>query len=117
MKKIAITAMTLLLCFFTIGCEEESMTTKVCGVDRPATDLAWLSDIITQAEEDVSGNYRGNVWIKTYEGEDYIVTDMALGSGGLKFHCFDCEGTFTPIGDLAFYSTLSERELVFSNVE
>lgn len=106
-----------MLCFFSMGCEEEGMTKKACGVDRPASDLVWLSDIITQAREDESGNYKGNIWIKTYEDQDYIVTDMMLGSGSLRFHYFDCEGTFTPVDDPAFYHALSKRDLLFSNVE
>ncbi len=99
------------------SCESESVAGKPCGVENPTTNLRWLNELISEAENDQRGNHRGTIWIKAYQGQDYVVTNMALGSGGLAFHCFDCGGTLDPVDDIEFYNTLADREVVFFNVE
>lgn len=109
--------MALSSLFLMAGCESESVARKPCGTENPTTNLRWLNELISEAENDQSGNHRGTVWIQAYQGQDYVVTDMALGSGGLAFHCFDCSGTANPVDDIEFYNTLANSEIVFSNVE
>ena len=109
---VLIASMSLMV---LISCEEENVNKKICGVENPTSDLAWLSDIITQAESDQTGNYKGKIWIKGYQGNEYVVTDMMLGSGGLMFHCFDCNGNFNPVDDIKFYNSLTDQELVYTS--
>ncbi|MEK7718447.1 MAG: hypothetical protein AAB347_02370, partial [Bacteroidota bacterium] len=49
-------------------------------------------ELANQSLNDKTGNYVGSIWIITYEGSDIIVTDMALGSGGILYYFFDCNG-------------------------
>lgn len=117
MKKSLTVLITLTNLLFLISCEKENINKKACGVENPTTNLTWLSDIVTQAESDQTGNYIGKIWIKSYQGKDYVVTDMMLGSGGLMFHCFDCEGNFNPVDDIEFYNSLTDQQLVYTNLE
>nr|WKN34113.1 hypothetical protein K4G66_17180 [Tunicatimonas sp. TK19036] len=117
MKKMLPVIIALMNLLVIASCEEESNNKKVCGVENPTTDLTWLSDIISQAENDQTGSFTGKIWIKSYQNTDYVVTNMPLGSGGLMFHCFDCEGNFNPIDDLEFYKSLNDQELVYTNVK
>ena len=117
MKKIFTVLIVLLNLLVLISCDEEKVNKKICGVENPTTDLTWLSDIITQAEDDQTGNYVGKIWIQGYQGSDYVVTNMMLGSGGLRFHCFDCEGNLNPVDDINFYSSLTDQELVYTNLK
>jgi hypothetical protein len=90
---------------------------KACGVNDPLNNLNWLYNIVVKSSTDNSGNYLGDIWIVSYEGNDFIITDMALGSGGVMYHIFDCSGN--PLNKLAEYeeilNELSDKILLFSN--
>lgn len=110
----------LMLGLIIISCNKDKTKDfkiiPACSVDNPTTDLDWLSEIISKAETDKTGNYLGNIWIKNYNGNDYIISDMMMGSGGVAFHCFNCQGEIEVVDDLEFYNSLSDDNLVYSNI-
>lgn len=91
------------------------ITVNACGVNDIGNNLPWLKDIITKSIDDNTGNYWGRIWCKKYNNQYYIVTDMMLGSGGLAYHTFNCAGEFSPVNDIRFYNSLSEREIVWKS--
>jgi hypothetical protein len=84
-----------------------------CGVNDIGHNLTWLSAIILTSMDDQTGNYLGKIWCKNYNGQDYIVTDMPLGSGGVAYHTFTCDGQEQVIDDEDFFSALDAREIVW----
>jgi hypothetical protein len=76
----------------------------VCGIADPAKNLPWLADLIAKAEsvktpiphnhgDDFDPvNYLGQIWLEKYKGQDLFVTNMMLGSGGILYWFFDCDG-------------------------
>jgi hypothetical protein len=59
--------------------------------------MVWFSDMLRKAEEDRisnthKGNYIGIISIIYYKSQPVIYTDFALGSGGVAFYLFDCNG-------------------------
>jgi len=65
----------------------------VCGKKK----MEWLSELISKAEEDKNkklhgGNYIGSIFTTEHKGKTIFVVDMAMGSGGLAYRMFDCEG-------------------------
>jgi hypothetical protein len=89
---------------------------NACGVEDIGNNLKWLNDIITISKTDQTGNYFGSIWYKKYNNQDYIVTNMMLGSGGLAYHTYNCSGVFSPVDDISFYSSLSDNDLLYKNV-
>ena len=66
---------------------------EACGYTNPAKNLPWLKELIQKAETDKTGNYFGWIWLeKTSKGKDIFITNMCLGSGGILYWIFDCEG-------------------------
>lgn len=108
------------LLIILLGCEKESdsenKSITACGVENPTENLAWLAEIISKAESDNTGNYLGQIWIKKYNDTDYIVTNMAMGSGGIMYYCFNCNGVIANIVDIDFYNSLTDNEIVYSNI-
>ncbi len=109
-----------------ISCKEENDTyfdsinpIEACGLDDPLNQLDWLCDLVMKSMDDKTGNYIGNIWIFSYEENDIVVTDMALGSGGVLYHIFDCGGKL-PTADMPTIAELPEflvdSNLIFSNV-
>lgn len=98
-----------------IGCEKSDLTTP-CGVKNPVKDIEWLADLISTANNDTTGEYIGNIWITTFENKDYIISDMAMGSGGRIFHCYNCKGEIDNVSDYNFFNNLSDDDIVYSNV-
>jgi hypothetical protein len=88
---------------------------NACGIEDIGNNLPWLKDIITKSLTDKTGQYIGKIWCKKYKDQDYIVCDMGLFSGGLAYHTFNCSGTFSPINDIRFYNSLSEREVIWKS--
>lgn len=89
----------LVVVFFTLSCEKDENTyieplkeISACGYDDPLNQLKWLHEMAYKSLNDKTGNYIGSIWIITYENSDIIVTDMALGSGGVAYYSFDCDG-------------------------
>lgn len=91
------------------------ITVNACGVNDIGNNLPWLKEIITKSIDDKTGNYWGRIWCKKYNNQYYIVTDMMLGSGGLAYHTFNCAGEFSPVNDIRFYNSISEREIVWKS--
>jgi hypothetical protein len=89
---------------------------RACDIDDIGNNLNWLNDIIEASKTDKSGNYLGRIWFKKYNNQDIIVTDMSLGSGGLAYHCYKCSGENTIIEDMNFYNSLSERDILWTNI-
>lgn len=89
---------------------------NACGVQDIGNNLKWLNDIITISKTDKTGNYLGTIWCKKYNYQDYIVTNMMLGSGGLMYHTFICSGEFSPVDDISFYNSLSENDILYTNI-
>ncbi|MFZ2286473.1 MAG: hypothetical protein WAV93_05755 [Bacteroidales bacterium] len=84
-----------------------------CGIEDIGHNLGWLNQIIVTSLTDQTTNYVGRIWCRNYNGQDYIVTDMPLGSGGGNYHTFTCTGEAAAISDESFYSSLTERDIVW----
>ncbi|WP_439584059.1 hypothetical protein [Dyadobacter bucti] len=59
--------------------------------------MVWLSDMLRKAEEDRTnkthkGNYIGIVSLIKYQGQPVVYTNFGMGSGGIAFYLFDCNG-------------------------
>jgi len=54
--------------------------------------MQWLDKLIYLSKTDVTMNYFGRIWLDTFMGQDIFVTDMMLGSGGVKYYFFDTSG-------------------------
>ena len=53
---------------------------NACGITDIGNNLAWLNQLIVRSLNDQSLDYVGRIWVKNYDGQDYLVTDMPLGS-------------------------------------
>ncbi len=89
---------------------------NACGIEDIGNNLKWLNDIITISKTDKTGNYIGTIWFKKYNHQDYIVTNMMLGSGGLAYHTFNCSGESYPVDDTSFYNSLSEYDILYTSI-
>jgi len=89
---------------------------RACDVDDIGNNLKWLNDIIESSKTDKTGNYLGRIWYKKYNNQDIIVTDMSLGSGGVAYYCFKCSGENIIIEDMNFYHSLSEKDVLWTNI-
>ena len=109
-----------------ISCNEESViyfdpinSIEACGLGDPLNQLDWLRDLAVKSMDDKTGNYIGNIWIFSYKENENIVTDMALGSGGVLYHFFDCDGK-PPTADMPSIEELPDflvdSNLIFSNM-
>lgn len=59
--------------------------------------MVWLSDMLIKAEEDRTGkthkgNYIGVIALIKYKSQPVVYTNFGLGSGGIAFYLFDCNG-------------------------
>ncbi len=88
MKKIFLISIIGLLLF---SCNKNEA--HVCGVEDPIAQLDWLSEIVTKAETDTTGNYKGSIYLGNYKDKTIIVCDMAMGSGAIMYHFFNCDGS------------------------
>ncbi len=101
-KTFLLAVITLFLLIGVSGCNKEEPNCKnseltACGIKEPQKNIEWLSKLIAKAENDKTGNYWGTIWLEKYKGNDVFVTDMALGSGGIMYYYFDCQGNaFVP---------------------
>ena len=84
-----------------------------CGIKGIGHNLGWLNEIIVTSLSDQSRDYVGRIWCKNYYGQDYIITDMPLGSAGGTYHTFTCSGETASISNQSFYSSLTDREIVW----
>jgi hypothetical protein len=88
---------------FLFSCDLKEDTTNVeeyremkpvtaCGTENAQKNIPWLAELIEKAETDETGNYWGSIWLEKYKGHDIFVVHMMLGSGGIMYYFFDCEG-------------------------
>jgi hypothetical protein len=83
------------------GRKDSLCTDCPCGVENPQEELPWLADLIEKAKNDQTTAFWGRIWLIKYEGVDIFVTDMHLGSGGVRYWFFDCYGNhFVEYGEL-----------------
>lgn len=73
---------------------QTALSGNACG---GGASLSWFYDLLTKAEEDRvsmahNGQYIGIISMIRYEGNTLFYTDFGLGSGGVLFYLFDCEG-------------------------
>lgn len=66
---------------------------SVCDQNK----MVWLSDMLIKAEEDRiskthKGNYIGIISLIKYKSQPVVYTNFGLGSGGIAFYLFDCDG-------------------------
>ncbi|GAB2767703.1 hypothetical protein GCM10027275_07680 [Rhabdobacter roseus] len=94
----------LLIVLVAIGCKNERVdlqdtphalarARKACGQNA----LPWLEDLLTKAEADRTsqahqGQYIGTVSLIKYQGTPLFYTNFGLGSGGIAYYLFDCQG-------------------------
>jgi hypothetical protein len=84
-----------------------------CGIEDIGHNLPWLHQLITTSLTDPSLNYVGRIWYKKHSGQDYIITDMPLESGGSGYHTFNCAGESVTISDSGVYNTLTDRDIIW----
>ena len=90
MKKLMfIVTVTFIL---LLSCDKNSPTANICGCEKPQKNLPWLKELISKAEIDQTGNYKGTIWFLNYKSRDMFVTNMMMGSGGILYYFFDCDG-------------------------
>ena len=106
------------LLFLTLSwsCNDNKDEITACGVHDPINDLPWLNEIVTLANDDDTGFYIGTIWLTSYEGQELFVTNMSLGSGGIMYWVFDCNGEHAPVEDIEFYNSLCDCDIIFSNM-
>ena len=116
MKKL----MLILILAGFLSCEQTNIYSKVsaCGVDEPQKNLPWLVELIQKAQSDKTGNYLGEIWLEKYEGNDIFVTNMAMGSGGIAYYFFDCQGkSFEPTNINQFVAQMKLNTIIYSNIK
>ena len=126
MNKLILVA--ILICL-SQGCQHKEVTPAsaltACGVNDPATQLDWLKSIITKAELDrtartYSGNYVGEIYLEKFNDRDVFYTTMALGSGGLAFRLFSCDGQPVSFSSneqlLTFTQSAQKSKLIYTNI-
>ena len=117
----------LIITIFTLSCEDGDNTyikplkkISACGYNDPLNQLEWLNEVVNKSLDDKTGNYIGSIWIINHENSDIIVTDMALGSGGIAYYFFDCNGEqHSNLEDLSLdklNNYLSDSAKIFTNI-
>jgi hypothetical protein len=116
MKKLEI--LLLLFLLVQVSCKKENGT--ICNVDNPATELAWIVDIISLAEIDSVGNYIGTIYLEYYNGKPVFFIDMSMGSGGVIGYWFNCDGSTFKIDDqqefIDFSNGMKLNKIIFTNM-
>jgi hypothetical protein len=116
------TILSLLFCFLLLSCDRNKTAVDdeitACGVSQPQKKLEWLVKLIDKANTDITGNYIGTIWLEEYNNQDFFVTNMGIGSGGLAYHVFDCTGNPVIIEDTEdFIQHLKKNIVLYSNIE
>lgn len=117
----------LLIVLFSLSCKKDDSTyikplkeISACGTEDPLNQLEWLHKLANKSLYDKTGNYIGSIWIITYENSDIIVTNMALGSGGIYWYLFDCNGdqvsTLQGLEPNELNNYLTDSNMIFSTV-
>lgn len=119
MKTYFLTVLFTLCCIALFNsCEKPGKEEAIsaCGVSDPAKNLLWLAELIEKAETDETGNYYGVIWLEQYNGQDVFVANMMLGSGGVMYHVFDCEGQHVAIAEeyqQIFFNNLKKNIVIY----
>lgn len=74
-------------CLFFLSCNQDDYRDA-----STEENLTWLEELIENAKNDETGNYTGFIWLVQHDGQDFYVTNMMLGSGGILRWVFDCSG-------------------------
>ena len=97
-----------------ISCNKEIIL--VCNVKNPITELEWLNEIVSKAENDTTGNYAGTIYLETYKENQVFYIDMAIGSGGLAGHWFNCNGSKLNI-EIDNPPILTRKKILYTNID
>jgi len=84
-----------------------------CGKTDIGNSVEWINTLVINSYNDVTGLYKGRIWVKDYNGIYYIITDMPLISGFTGYHIYTCDGADATIDDSSFFSTLTNRYLLW----
>jgi hypothetical protein len=77
-----------------LSCErKDDIEKSACGICDPVNNISWLQELVNPADSDQSGNFIGTIWLEKYKDDDIFVTNMAMGSGGVAYYFFDCDGS------------------------
>lgn len=115
----------LAICFIGMSCERydpygEETEIQACGVNDPAKNLLWLTELIEAAENDTTGSYLGNIWLEQYNGQDVFVINMSLGNRDMAYHVFDCLGNevfpFQGIGNEEIIDNRKKKKNFLNNI-
>jgi hypothetical protein len=98
---------------------------SACESTNPEQSLKWLRDIVIKAEEDKKtskhmGNYMGKIFSTSYQNKPVFFITMIMGSGGLAYYVFDCDGSKVNIiqgqDEITFSDRAEKGQLIYSNV-
>lgn len=84
-----------------------------CGKIDIGNSIEWLNTLIYESYYDATGLYKGRIWLKDYNGTNYFVTDMPISEGFTGYHVYTCEGASAEIIDPEFFSSLTNRYLLW----
>ena len=113
LKKILL----ILVIISAIACDKSQEEITACGIPDPGKNIPWLSNLINTADKSQSEDYKGTIWLVKYEGNDIFVTDMKMGSGGIAYYFFNCEGkSITPNNLEHFLSIMKLDIVIYSNI-
>ena len=91
--------LSVFLFLLFISCTQKQGTNTDCAhfksPENLRENLPWLKELIKKAETDTTlmqSNYWGCIWLESYKGKDFFITNMMLGSGGVLLWVFDCHG-------------------------
>jgi len=119
MKKVVFMIILAMICgmmFSSCNSEETTddnssleMLTLSNGRTLDLENHLWLKKLIDLSKTDKTGNYIGRIWLENFQGQDVFVTDMMLGSGGVRYYFFDRFGaSFIIKGYVKYHNPLIE---------
>ncbi len=110
----------IMVFFLFLSCDKDMNSVGVCNCEEPREDIPWLKELINKADTDDTGNYKGTIWFLNYKGQDVFVTDMMMGSGGILYYFFDCEGNKITLDTnetlYSFTQKLKNATIIYTNV-
>jgi hypothetical protein len=126
MKTRLLIHLIIIIPFFILSCDKKEnakyhapckkiVEFQACGINDIGNNLKWLNDIINTSNTDHTGNYLGTIWYKNYNNQDVIVTDMSFGSE-ITYYAFNCSGESIVIDFSNFFSSLTQRDIIWTNV-
>jgi hypothetical protein len=85
-----------------------------CGVKQPQKNLPWLAIMIIKAQADMTGNYKGFIWLEKYKGQDLFVINILVES--VRYRIIDCSGNPVQIADQQeLVNSLKFNQLIYSS--